>query len=82
VSFASFVGQEFIYMQNNGRPHIARVVSDYLTNIEIPVKEWPALDPDLNPIREYGKAARGTASKSLKSANRSTSGYLGKCRPK
>jgi hypothetical protein len=23
-----FVGQDFIYMQNNGRPHIAKVVSD------------------------------------------------------
>jgi hypothetical protein len=53
VPFAPFVGQEFIYLQNNGRLHIARVVSDYLRNIAIPVKEWPALDPDLNPIREY-----------------------------
>jgi hypothetical protein len=66
-------------MQNNGRPHIARVVSDYLRNIEIPVKEWPALDPDLNSIRKYGKTAtgNGTASKSLKSAKRSTSGIWG-----
>jgi hypothetical protein len=28
VPFAPFVGQDFIYMQNNGQPHIARVVSD------------------------------------------------------
>jgi hypothetical protein len=26
--FAPFAAQDFIYMQNNGRPHIARVVSD------------------------------------------------------
>jgi hypothetical protein len=28
VPYAPFVGQDFIYMQNNGQPHIARVVSD------------------------------------------------------
>jgi hypothetical protein len=28
VPFVPIVGQDFIYMQNNGQPHIARVVSD------------------------------------------------------
>jgi hypothetical protein len=28
VLYAPFVGQDFIYMHNNRRPHIARVISD------------------------------------------------------
>jgi hypothetical protein len=50
VPFAALVGQDFIYMQDNGRPHFARVVSDYLRNIEISVMEWPARNPDRNSI--------------------------------
>jgi hypothetical protein len=28
VPYAPFVGQDFIYMHDNRRPHIARVISD------------------------------------------------------
>ena len=37
-------------MQDNARPHTARVVMDYLDQEEIEVMDRPARSPDLNPI--------------------------------
>ncbi len=41
--FAGALGQDFVLMHDNARPHTARVVQAYL-------EEWPARFPDLNPI--------------------------------
>lgn len=48
--FAGAVGPDFILMQDNARPHTARVVMAYLDQEGINVMEWPARSPDLNPI--------------------------------
>ena len=37
-------------MHDNARPHTARMTTDHLTNLGIPVLPWPAKSPDLNPI--------------------------------
>lgn len=35
VPFAPYIGDNFIFMQDNARPHIARVVMEYLEEVEI-----------------------------------------------
>lgn len=50
VPFAPFVGDNFMLMHDNARPHIARIVHEYLDEVEIPRLIWPARSPDLNPI--------------------------------
>lgn len=50
IPYAPFVGPEFILMHDNARPHVARIVRDYLDEVGIPVLDWPAFSPDMNPI--------------------------------
>ena len=39
-----------VFMDDNARPHRARVVTDYLRDESITTLPWPARSPDLNPI--------------------------------
>ncbi|GBL79460.1 hypothetical protein AVEN_92623-1 [Araneus ventricosus] len=39
-----------IFMDDNSRPHRARLVRSYLERETIPRMAWPARSPDLNPI--------------------------------
>ena len=39
-----------VFMDDNDRPHIARVVTDYLRDESITTLPWPSRSPDLNPI--------------------------------
>ena len=48
--FAGAIGNNFILMQDNARPHTARLTMDYLYHEGIEVMDWPARSPDLNPI--------------------------------
>ena len=48
--FAGAIGQDFLLMHDNARPHTARVTRQYLLDKTIEVMEWPARSPDLNPI--------------------------------
>lgn len=50
VPFAPFIGEQFIFMQDNARSHTARIVREYLDEVNIPLMNWPARSPDLNPI--------------------------------
>jgi hypothetical protein len=50
VPYAPFVGGNFLLMHDNGRPHTARIVTNYLDTVEIPRLEWPARSPDMNPV--------------------------------
>lgn len=50
VPYAQFIGPNFILMHDNARPHAARVVRDYLNEVDITQMDWPARSPDLNPI--------------------------------
>ncbi|XP_046548607.1 visual pigment-like receptor peropsin [Haliotis rubra] len=48
--YAGAVGPDFILMDDNARPHRARVVDEYLERETIVRMDWPARSPDLNPI--------------------------------
>ncbi len=48
--FAAAVGQDFILIQDNARPHTTRAVMEYLDQEGINVMEWPARSLDLSPI--------------------------------
>ena len=48
--YAGAVGDGFILMDDNARPHRARVVTDYLENETIERMEWPSCSPDMNSI--------------------------------
>lgn len=50
MPFAPFVGPNFLFMQDNARPHVARQVIGYLNDVNIPLLEWPPNSPDMNPI--------------------------------
>ena len=50
IPFAPFVGQNFVLMHDNARPHVARVVEDYLDEMDVQRLDWPSRSPDLNPI--------------------------------
>ena len=50
MPYTIFVGENFLFMHDNARPCTARIVQNYLNEIELPVLKWPARSPDLNPI--------------------------------
>ena len=39
-----------VYMQDNARPHTARMTTAHLRHMGIPILPWPAKSPDMNPI--------------------------------
>ncbi|GFW98883.1 uncharacterized protein TNCV_4655101 [Trichonephila clavipes] len=41
---------EFVFMEDNTRPHRTNIVNECLQYEGITRKEWPAFSPDLNPI--------------------------------
>ena len=47
--YAGASGLDFILMDDNARPHRARVVQQYLQTETIDRMDWPARSPDLNP---------------------------------
>nr|CAH7767999.1 unnamed protein product [Callosobruchus chinensis] len=44
------IGDQFIFMDDNARPHRTRAVQQALENGNIARLEWPAVSPDMNPI--------------------------------
>ena len=48
--FAGAIGDDFILMDDNARPHRAMVVYQYLERKTIVRMDWPSRSPDLNPI--------------------------------
>nr|CAH7750236.1 unnamed protein product [Callosobruchus chinensis] len=44
------IGDQFIFMDDNARPHRTRAVQQTLENGNIARLEWPAMSPDINPI--------------------------------
>ncbi len=45
------IGNYFILMDDNARPHRAVVVEEYLEGLSLERMEWPARSTDLNPIK-------------------------------
>ena len=50
IPFVQFTGNNFMLMQDNARPHTARIVTQYLNDVEVRKMDWPSRCPDLNPI--------------------------------
>ncbi|GFX43013.1 transposable element Tc3 transposase [Trichonephila clavipes] len=48
--YAAAIGNDFILMDDNARPHRAGIVEEYLKDHVLERMEWPARSPDLNPI--------------------------------
>jgi transposase len=48
--YAPFIGENFLLMDDNARPHRARIVDQYLEQVGVQRLPWPACSPDLNPI--------------------------------
>ncbi|GFT72421.1 transposable element Tcb2 transposase [Trichonephila clavipes] len=48
--YAAAIGNDFILMDDNARPHRARIVEEYLEDQGLERMEWPARSPDLNLI--------------------------------
>ncbi|GFX35161.1 transposable element Tc3 transposase [Trichonephila clavipes] len=44
------MGAEFLFMDDNARPHRANTVDECLQSEDITRMDWPAYSPDLNPI--------------------------------
>ncbi|GFW24085.1 transposable element Tcb1 transposase [Trichonephila clavipes] len=50
VPYAAAIGDDFILMDDNCRPHRANLVEDFLFEEGIVRMEWPGCSPDMNPI--------------------------------
>ncbi|GFX39156.1 transposable element Tcb2 transposase [Trichonephila clavipes] len=50
IPYAAAIGDYFILMDDNCRPHGANLVKDFLFEEGIVRMEWPACYPDMNPI--------------------------------
>ncbi|GFW70080.1 transposable element Tcb1 transposase [Trichonephila clavipes] len=49
--FWGAMGAEFLFMDDNARPHRANIVDECLQSKDITHMDWPAYSPDLNPIQ-------------------------------
>lgn len=50
VPYAENIGNNLILVDDNARPHRARIVTEFLEDHNIERMEWPPLSPDMNPI--------------------------------
>lgn len=44
------IGEHFVFMDDNARPHRTRAVQEALGNGNVTRLDWPAMSPDMNPI--------------------------------
>ncbi|GFT92152.1 legumain [Trichonephila clavipes] len=48
--FRGAMGAEFLFMDDNARPHCANIVDECLQSEDITRMDWSVYSPDLNPI--------------------------------
>ncbi|GFW51830.1 transposable element Tcb2 transposase [Trichonephila clavipes] len=58
VPYAAAIGDDFILMDDNCRPHRANLAEDFLFEEGIVRMEWLACSPDMNPIEHVWDALR------------------------
>ncbi|GFV69792.1 transposable element Tc3 transposase [Trichonephila clavipes] len=55
---------EFLFMDDNARPHLADIVDECLQSEDIAHMDWPAYSPDMNPIEHvWGMLGRRIAAR-------------------
>lgn len=53
IDFAGeLYGDNWTFQQDSAPIHIARLTRDFFKSRNIPLLEWPAISPDLNPIQD------------------------------
>ncbi|GFW93764.1 uncharacterized protein TNCV_4220451 [Trichonephila clavipes] len=62
--FRGAMGAEFLFMDDNARPHRVNIVDEFLQSEDITRMDWPAYSPDLNPIEiVWDRLGRRTAAR-------------------